>query len=331
MTATEALSRRRQVPGRLGSLSGVTIAVGAAVTSGVAIFVNGYGVKAFGDPTVYTTAKNLVAAVVLAVLLFVTTPAGGRGGFTRPSGAGQWLGLMAVGVIGGSVAFVLFFEGLARATSVQAAFLQKTLVVWVALLAVPFLRERIGIWHVIAIGALVWGQAAMSGGLAGLGFGAGEAMILAATILWAVEVVIAKRLLRSLSPLTVASARMGIGVVLLIAWTLATTPLHEIAAITGRQWSWVLLTGGILAVYVAVWFTALARAWAVDVTAVLVFGAFVTAILQATVQGAALGPQAFGLALVVLGTVLVVAVARRSEPMARGLAHTGGRWRGSPA
>ena len=57
-------------------------------------------------------------------------------------GRAQWLGLLGVGVIGGSVPFVLFFEGLARAEATQAAFIQKTLVVWVALLAVPLLRER---------------------------------------------------------------------------------------------------------------------------------------------------------------------------------------------
>jgi len=313
MSATDVSTLRQRVHWGFESVSGITIAIGAALVSGIAVFVNGYGVKAFGDPTVYTTAKNLAAAVVLSALLLIATRRGSTAGFTRPRGARQWLGLAVVGVVGGAIAFVLFFEGLARATSVQAAFLQKTLVVWVALLAVPFLRERIGVWHVVAIGALVWGQAAMSGGLGGLGFGTGEAMILAATILWAIEVVIAKRLLRTLSPLTVATARMGIGVVVLLAWTLATTPFAEITAITGRQWSWVLLTGGILSVYVAVWFTALERARAVDVTAVLVFGAFVTAMLQASVQGAALGPQAFGLGLVAVGTAVMVVVARRTD------------------
>jgi drug/metabolite transporter (DMT)-like permease len=320
MSASSASTLRGNVHSKVATLSGVTIAFGAAIVSGVSVFVNGYGVKAFGDPTVYTTAKNLVAAVVLGALLVAATRRGGATGLTRPRGRRQWLGLVAVGVVGGSVPFVLFFEGLARATSVEAAFLQKTLVVWVVLLAVPILHERIGVWHVVAIGALLWGQAAMGGGLGDLGFGTGEVMILAATILWAIEVVIAKRLLGALSPLTVAAARMGIGIVLLIVWTLATTPFAEITAITGRQWSWVLITGGFLSAYVAVWFTALARAQAVDVTAVLVFGAFVTAMLQATVQGAALAPQAFGLGLVVLGTAVMVFAARRTDLVAGAIA-----------
>ena len=64
-------------------------------------------------------------------------------------------GLAAVAVVGGSVPFLLFFESLARASSIQAAFIHKTLVVWVTLLAVPLLSKRIGPAHVATIGLLV--------------------------------------------------------------------------------------------------------------------------------------------------------------------------------
>ena len=121
--------------------AGLMLALLTAVISGFAIFLNGYGVKAVGNATVYTTAKNVVAALVLCAVV----AAGRRRGVTvsRPRGRGQWWGLAAVGVIGGSVPFVLFFEGLARASSTQAAFLNKTLVLWVALLAVVVLKEQL--------------------------------------------------------------------------------------------------------------------------------------------------------------------------------------------
>jgi len=48
--------------------AGVVLALVAAVVSGVAVFINTYGVKAVGDATVYTTAKNLVAALLLGAL-----------------------------------------------------------------------------------------------------------------------------------------------------------------------------------------------------------------------------------------------------------------------
>ena len=114
--------------------------------------------------------------------------------------------------------FVLFFEGLARAEATQASFIQKTLVVWVALLAVPLLHERFGWPHALAIVLLVAGQAWLVGDAGTVAFGQGEAMILVATLLWAVEVVFVKYLLRGLSPSLLAAARMGFGAALLLAW-----------------------------------------------------------------------------------------------------------------
>ena len=77
--------------------------------------------------------------------------------------------------------FLLFFEGLARASSVQAAFLHKSLLIWVARLAAPRRADRAA--AVVAIGLLLVGQAALQGGIGQVGFGSGEVMILAATLL----------------------------------------------------------------------------------------------------------------------------------------------------
>ncbi len=292
--------------------AGLALALAAAVISGFAVYTNSYGVRAFagfGGATVYTTAKNLIAAIVLGAALAYATRRAPREGFTRPRRPGQWAGLAAVAVIGGSVPFVLFFQGLARVDSANAAFIQKTLVIWVALLAVPLLGERLSLWHVAAIAGLVWGQALLGGGLGGIGLGTGEAMIFAATLLWAAETVVARRLLSGLSPLTVATARMGGGVVILIAYTLATTRWSTLAAIGWHQWSWAIATGLILAAYVGAWYAALARAGAIDVTALLVPAAIITALLQSGSK--ALAAQWPGLALVAAGTALVLLAARK--------------------
>jgi drug/metabolite transporter (DMT)-like permease len=295
--------------------AGLALALAAAVISGFSVYINSYGVhafgKAYGGAAAYTTAKNLVAAVVLAVVLVAASRRGGKEGFTRPGRPAQWAGLVAVAVIGGSVPFVLFFEGLARASSVNAAFIQKTLVIWVALLAVPLLRERLTAWHVAAIAGLVWGQALLGGGLHGIRFGSGEAMIFAATLLWAVETIVARRLLSGLSAFTVATARMGGGVLILICYTLATTRWSALAAAGWHQWSWALATGLILAAYVGTWYSALARAGAIDVTALLVPGAIITALLQSGSK--ALAPQWAGLALVAASAALVVLAAWRAR------------------
>lgn len=288
---------------------GLLLALAAAVISGVAVFVNSYGVKSFGDATVYTTGKNAVAALVLIVLVALMARSGVGGPVTRPAGRAQLIGLAAIGIVGGSVPFVLFFEGLAHTASgpVQAQFINKTLVVWVALLAVSALGERLGLLQLGAVILLVIGQAVLSGGLHetfSMALGRGEAMIFVATLLWAVEVVLAKRLLRGLSSWTVALARMVLGSVLLVGWVMVSGRGAKLAGMDAHQWGWVLLTGAILAAYVATWLAALALAPAVSVTAVLVAAVPVTALLQALVQHEALRPQLGGLGLLVAGCLL---------------------------
>ncbi len=291
--------------------AGLLLALLTALISGFAIFLNGYGVKAFGNATVYTTAKNVIAALILLAAVAI----GRRRGVTvtRPAGRRQWLGLLAVGIIGGSVPFVLFFEGLARASSTQAAFLNKTLVLWVALLAVVILKERLQIWHWVAIVLLLVGQAGLSGGFSA-SIESGELLILAATLLWAIEVILAKRLLGSLSSWTVGLARMGFGSVALIGWLLVTGSAASLLSMTAAQLGWVLLTGLILAAYVATWFAALARAQAVDVTAVLVLAALITAGLNGVVNRTPLVPQLGWLMLLAAGGTLVCVLAWRRAP-----------------
>jgi drug/metabolite transporter (DMT)-like permease len=262
-------------------------------------------VRAVPDATVYTTAKNLIAAAVLLGLAgaFVRT---GRQAQPAPSlRPAHVVGLCAVAVVGGCVAFVLFFEGLARASSSQAAFIHKSLVIWVAVLAVPLLSERIRAMHVAAIAVLVLGQAVLAGGLAGFQFGGGEWLVLAATLLWSLEVVLAKRLLRDLPPWLVAVARMAAGSVLLAAWVGVSGRWSLLAGLGSEGWTWAALTGVVLAGYVALWFSALALAPAVDVTAALVVAAVVTGVLNVAVKGAAVtGWTVTGVLVVVLGAGL---------------------------
>ena len=290
--------------------TGILLAGVTAVISGFAVFINSYGVRAWAevsDPTTYTTLKNLVAAVALTGAAAVITRRRSSEGLTRPHRRTQWLGLAVVAVVGGSIPFVLFFEGLARASSSQAAFIHKTLVIWVAILAVGMLGEKISAPHVVAIGLLVWGQAVLVGGVSDLLFGVGELMMLAATLLWSVEIIVAKVLLKDVSSLTVGVTRMAGGVAVLLAYSVARGAFAEITGLTLTHVVWILVTGAVLAGYVGSWYAALARAQAIDVTAVLVGGALITASLQLAVRGVSL-PSSIGLGLVTAGVVLVIAL-----------------------
>jgi drug/metabolite transporter (DMT)-like permease len=290
--------------------TGIALAFLTATISGVSIYVNSLAVKHFSDQTAYTTAKNGVAGLLLLLVLWGFRRAD-RGHEPRTKADRRSApALVLLALIGGSVPFVLFFEGLARAQATQAAFIQKTLVVWVAILAVPLLRERFRLPHALAIALLVAGQAWLVGSAGKVVFGQGEAMILAATLLWAVEVIYVKRLLASYDSHLLAAARMGLGTLLLLGWLAATGKLSMLSSMSAEQWRWVALTGGLLCGYVGTWYAALARAQAIDVTAVLVFGAVITALLAGTAGSSPISVP--GVVLIVLGSALVAATTLRT-------------------
>jgi uncharacterized membrane protein len=108
---------------------------------------------------------------------------------------------------------------------------------------------------------------------------------------------------------------MALGTVILLGWLAVTGRLGVVTAFGAEQWRWVLLTGLLLAGYVATWYAALARAQAVDVTAVLVFGAVITAALSGAADGVHV--DAAGVTLVAAGTALTAALALR-RPRSRG-------------
>ncbi len=296
---------------------GLALAASTALISGVAIWVNSSGVAAYGNATAYTTAKNAAAALVIGVVFLIARQLRGADAvsLTRPARARQWWGLAYVAILGGAVPFLLFFGGLASTASTQAAFLHKTLIVWVALLAVPLLKEKLTVWHGAAIVLLVLGQWGL-GGAVSLAPDLGIVMIGVATLMWSIEVVATKRLLVGVTPWTVSIARMGGGSVALLAWAAASGSVGAVIPSTAVQWGWVALTGLLLAGYVLTWHQALWRAPAVDVTAVLVLGALVTAALAGAFDGAPLAAKAPWLALLAAGGLLVW-LAPRPEPLGR--------------
>ncbi|HUC36246.1 MAG TPA: DMT family transporter [Acidimicrobiales bacterium] len=305
-------------------MPGAVVAGGTALVSGVSIFVNSYGVHSIRDPAVYTTAKNAVAAVFLiaAAGVFRALRSARRDDRARRPGSGgapalhglsagsyaRWFSWAYVGVVGGGIAFVLFFEGLARMSAEPAAFLHDTMLVWVAILALPFLGERLSLWNLGAIVLLVGGQVAISGGIGRLVLGEGPLLVLGATVLWAVETVVAKRLLESTTPVRLSVLRMGIGVVVLVAFVAATGHFGALAGLDAAQLGWALLTGGLLAGYVGTWMVALSRARALDVTSVLVASVVVTSLLQLAAGHAISLSETVGLVLVALGSATVVRV-----------------------
>jgi drug/metabolite transporter (DMT)-like permease len=287
---------------------GVALALATALISGLAIYLNAFAVKQLPDAAVFTTLKNAVAAIVLIAIALGL----GAARDVRSIDGRRWPLVLAVGVIGGSVPFILFFTGLAQASAPSAAFIQKTLFVWVALLAVPFLGERLGMASIIGLGGLFVGQMLIQPP-DGVRWGTGETLILTATLFWAVETVLVKRLLGSIPSHVMAALRMGIGLVVLVGYLAVTGRLGILGGLGATQWGWVLLSGLILAGYVATWFAALQRAPASVVTSVLVLGAVVTGGLTAISRGAAPSPAVVGgYILIVVASGLIAAWSLRA-------------------
>jgi uncharacterized membrane protein len=101
---------------------------------------------------------------------------------------------------------------------------------------------------------------------------------------------------------------MCLGTVVLVGWLGVSGRLGDLRTLSGTQWSWAVLTGLLLSAYVATWYGALARAQAVDVTAVLVFAAVITAFLQRAADGVPF--DAVGIALICAGAGLAAIAGR---------------------
>lgn len=286
---------------------GIALALATALISGISVYLNGRFVKLFDDPTLLAAVRNGIVGLALvgAAVGAGTLPA------IRRLSSRERLGLLAIGILGGGIPFALFFEGLALSSSPAAAVIHKTLFLWVAVLAVPFLGERLGALPIAALSLLLAGTILLAP--AGtIGSGPGELMILAATWCWAVEVVIARWLLRGRVPSSLAAAaRMTIGSLTLFAIAGASGGFAGLGGYGPEQWSAIAITGVLLAGYVTTWYGALQRAPATTVTSVLVVGAVVTTGLQSITGGAApSAPALIGSVLLVAGCAAAIVATR---------------------
>ena len=295
---------------KLSQRRGIMLAFGAAIVSGISIYVNKFGVAQVSNPFVYTTLKNSVVVIgFLAALGLLASWKELRGMTVR-----RWLAWVGLGVIGGGIPFLLFFQGLSTASAASAALIQKSLFIWVALLALPLLKERLGIWQVLGLIVLAVGQFLLQPLTHWGGWGSGETLILIATLLWAVETILARKVLGWMSSQTAALGRMGIGA--LVMWAFLAFTGHAAAAFTlnGTQWIWVIITAVVLMLYVWTWYSALKWAPATLVTSVLTIGAIITILLSAVLdRHAATTPQLVAIALLVLGAALFV-LPRKQRP-----------------
>jgi drug/metabolite transporter (DMT)-like permease len=278
---------------------GAYLALATALISGVSVYINSLGVKQVPDPFVFTTAKNLLVGLGLAAL--VLFPVVWKE--LRRLSPRQWAALLGLGLIGGSIPFLLFFYGLKEATAPSAAFIHKTLFVWVAILAVASFKERLGRWQILALAILIIGNLALGGLPVKWALGRAELLVLIATLLWAVEAVLARQIMGGISVQVAALGRMGFGSLAMLAFLSASGRTDTLISMDTTQWGWVILTSVFLIGYVVGYYGALKHASATLVSSVLVLGSVITSLLHSVFSARTYSLQQ------VAGFVLVVAAA----------------------
>ena len=290
--------------------TGAYLALITAVISGFSVYVNSFGVKHVPDPFVFTTTKNVAVALMLTAAVILPFKLRALRGLTPL----QWAQLALLGLVGGSIPFLLFFYGLREAAAPSAAFMHKTLFVWVAIMAVPLLRERLGKTQLVALAGLVVGYMFFVGWPAAWDFGRAEIFTLSATLLWAVEAVIARRLLSgALDPLVGALGRMGLGAIIMVGFLGVTGRVETVTAMDATDWGWVAITSAFLLGYVCAYYTALKHAPATTVASILVLGSVITSALHwAFSDRAYSAEQVAGFIIIIFMVVLWTYVARQA-------------------
>jgi drug/metabolite transporter (DMT)-like permease len=254
---------------------GIMWAVLAALISGVAVFTNALVVKGI-DPLVHTTIKNSVVGLMVLGIIILSRERQAIKKLTKH----DWLKLAAIALIGGSLSFALFFTGLKQIGASEGQLLNKTLVIWVTLLAIPLLKEKLNAKMVGAI-ILLYISALFGGGWKSTTLVTGHLLVMAATIMWAVETVIVKKTLKTV-PLNIAlGARMGIGSLILLVILSITNKAPLIAQLSATQWGLLLMVGLILFGYTMSWYRALNYLPATVVTTILAGAVVITTLLDA--------------------------------------------------
>ncbi len=264
------------------AVRGYSFAMINAVISGFAIFINTYAVKIFANTTVYTTLKNAVAGIILAIpILVIAKYRRELKQLTRR----QYALLALLALIGGSAPYALTFRGYQLLSSAMMnTILSRTQFIFVAFFAVFLLKERItpilSFAFLLLLAGVLWGL-----NLDTLVWNQGAVYIIAATVLFALTSVFMKYLLSSVSPVALMAAKMTFGSVFLVVYIFISGQAAIITKLTAAQWEITAVTGVILMFFTLTSVYALQYLPAAEATAISAASPLVTALLVMGTSG----------------------------------------------
>jgi drug/metabolite transporter (DMT)-like permease len=283
-------------------LKGTILVLIAALISGISIVANKIFVTpAEIDPMLFTAIRAFLIGIgFMAILIY-------QNGFELKSlKKTDWKSLLVIGIVGGGIAFLLFFSGLKWTTASNAAFIQKTLPVFAVILSYLILREKITKHQLEAIILMFFGTGlVISGNFSVVGM-VGDFMILAATILWAFENVISKYVMNKESNFTVSFARMFIGSIFLFMVAYLFGNLNNIFMISSQGWTNILISTLLLFGYVLTWYWGLKHVNLSKAAPLLLISPIITMILEYFWRGTIPGLTQFAGSLMILAGAYVV-------------------------
>lgn len=257
---------------------GVLFALVTSVISGFAIFYSKISVAKI-DPLVMATTRNLYVGVVFLIFISISKKIYELKQLKRKD-----LGLLIlIGFIGGGIPFYLFFSGLKLIGPQTGNLIHKTLFIWVTVLSVVFLEEKFNLSYLVSyllvfVGTFLFAPFKFT-------FGKGELLVLSATILWSIETIIAKKVLKNVPSELVGFFRMGIGSMTLFGLVIATGKQQLLFSLNANQLITIVVGATILSFYVFFWYRALKYAPAGLVTLLLTFSVAVGNLLNGGFSG----------------------------------------------
>ena len=283
---------------------GILLVLATAIISGFSIFINQFGVSVI-NPYIFTGLKNIVVAIFICCLLLLMKD----WTLLKNLSKKYWGLLIAIGLIGGSIPFLLFFKGLSLTTAAQGSFIHKTMFLYVAVLAMVFLKEKINKKFLFGAFLLLLGNVFLLKFIPH-SLGRGDLLILLATLFWAVENVISKYTLKELPSRIVIWGRMFFGSVFILIFLATTGQASLISTLNSNQIIWILITSAILFGYVITWYTGLKYIPISLATPILLLGSPITTFLSFVQTGTISGKQILSNGLILLGIITILGFGR---------------------
>jgi drug/metabolite transporter (DMT)-like permease len=280
---------------------GIYLSLLTAVISGFSVFANSMFVSKT-DPLIFALIRNTLVALMITMILWYTNKLVHLKELTKK----QWLQLIGIGAIGGGIPFALFFSGLAMIGATNGNILHKTLFLWVALLAFPILKERLGKLQILGY-SLIFLATFFIGGSFKFVPQMGSYLVLGATIMWAIENILAKITLKTVHPIVVSWGRMTFGLPFLFVAAIVMGKSGLLLSPHSYAMMPLIVSSIFLVGYVTSWYTALKHAPATLVSSVVVIAPIITAVVSSAIVFKPIAmPQVISFTVLAFGVWLII-------------------------